>query len=87
MLWGAGGDGTAQMVLRQARQRLRDALQVRLNEGQRLGEVASNADLSALSATIMTFLNGISIERADGATKKELDAAIDMLLACWPGRQ
>lgn len=84
VLWGAGGNGAAQSVLRPVRARMRDALRGRLRAGQALGEIRPEVDVSAFAALIMTVLNGISVELADGATKEDLDAAISALLADWP---
>jgi AcrR family transcriptional regulator len=59
------------------------AVQERLARGQADGDVAPGADIGALAAYVMSMQYGLSLQARDGATRDQLDAVVDCMLAGW----
>lgn len=59
------------------------AVQERLARGQADGDMTSGADTAALAAYVMSVQYGLSLQARDGATRDELDAVVDCMLAGW----
>ena len=56
----------------------------RLKRAKREGDLPKDADPAALAGFIATVLQGMSVQAAGGATRKELRAIADMALRAWP---
>jgi len=55
----------------------------RLRQGVADGELPAGIDLEALANFCSTVLSGLSIQARDGASRAELQAAIDVTMAAW----
>lgn len=82
---GKGGD-TIKHYLQQWRVKARDQLRARILRAVHEGELARDVDASGLAAMVMVFLNGISVESADGVPEQELLSAVESFLSCWTWR-
>jgi AcrR family transcriptional regulator len=58
-------------------------LRKRLERGVESGELADGADLDAVAAFYFTFLQGLAHRARDGASRRELEAAVSGALAAW----
>jgi AcrR family transcriptional regulator len=58
-------------------------IQGRLERGVAEGDVPAGLDLAPLSSFYTAVLMGLSIRAHDGATREELDRAIDCAMAAW----
>ena len=56
----------------------------RLEQAKAEGELSSDADPSALARYISTVAQGMSVQAASGATRKDLDRIVDVALSAWP---
>lgn len=63
----------------------RAAFAARLQTGLEAGELAPGTDVEALAGFVDVVLAGMSARARDGATQAELEAAVDVALAAWPG--
>ncbi len=59
-------------------------LKARLERARAEGELASGADCAALARFVMTVAQGMAIQAKAGATRADLIAVIDHVLATWP---
>jgi AcrR family transcriptional regulator len=59
------------------------AVQERLARGQADGDVPPGAATGALAAYVMSVQYGLSLQARDGATREQLDAVVDCVLAGW----
>jgi len=57
----------------------------RLKRAKREGDLPADADPVALARFVSTVLQGMAVQAAGGATRKELRAIADMALKVWPG--
>jgi len=57
----------------------------RVRRGQSEGDVPRGADAAVIGGFYTTFLQGMSIQARDGATKKQLLAMVDSTIAAWDG--
>ena len=56
----------------------------RLKRAKREGDLPADADPAALARFITTILQGMAVQAAGDATRKELRAIADMALRAWP---
>ena len=61
------------------------AVAERLERGRADGDVPPGADTGALAAYVMSVQYGLSLHARDGATREQLDAVVDCVLAGWDG--
>jgi AcrR family transcriptional regulator len=59
------------------------AVRERLARGQAEGDVPPGADIDALAAYVMSVQFGMSVQARDGASREELSAVVDCLMAGW----
>lgn len=59
-------------------------LRTRLREAQKAGELPSSCDVARLAKYFTTVANGITVQAASGATRKELEAVAEVALGAWP---
>ena len=59
------------------------AVEERLVRGQAEGDVPPGADTGALAAYVMSVQYGLSLQARDGATREQLGAVVDCVLAGW----
>jgi AcrR family transcriptional regulator len=57
----------------------------RLKRAKREGDLPKDADPPALARFIATVLQGMSVQAAGGATRKELRGIANLALKAWPG--
>ncbi|HUU67388.1 MAG TPA: TetR/AcrR family transcriptional regulator [Methyloceanibacter sp.] len=60
------------------------AIRERLKQAQAEGELAADADPAALARYFSTVTQGMAIQAASGASRKELERIADMALRAWP---
>lgn len=70
--------------LSRLRQRSQQAMERRIEMAVRSGEIAPGTDAAALARFYATVLQGMSTQRVDGATRKELLATVDVAMRAWP---
>ena len=62
------------------------ALRRRLQRAKREGDLPKNADPAELSRYVMTVLQGMAVQGADGARPAQLRRVAQMALRAWPKR-
>lgn len=81
---GISSSGEAiKVYLQQWRAKARDQLRMRFARAINEGELAPATDAAAVAGMVMVFLNGISVESADGVPEQELLAAVEVFLSTW----
>lgn len=65
----------------------RDVIRDRVQRGQDEGDVPPRADVEALADFVDVVLSGMSSRARDGATRAQLDAIVDQLMAAWPSAE
>ncbi len=60
------------------------ALRARLQRAESEGALPDDADPAALARYVLTVVQGMSIQAASGATRKDLQKVADMALRAWP---
>lgn len=60
------------------------AIRERLKRAQAEGELAADADPAALARYFSTVIQGMAIQAASGASRKELERIAEMAMAAWP---
>jgi AcrR family transcriptional regulator len=70
--------------LSQLRDRARRAMQRRVERAIEEKELGAEVDPAALARFYATVVQGMSTQRVDGATKKELLATVAMAMRAWP---
>ena len=60
------------------------AIRARIERGLAEKDVAPHTDAAALTGLVATTLFGMSIKARDGASRADLEAIVDHLLAAWP---
>ncbi len=83
-LLGAPESEDVRRLLAQRRQAGEDELRLRIERGQREGDVPASIDPARMASFLTTVLQGMSVKAQDGASRAELEAAVDTALACWP---
>ncbi|MFT4112565.1 TetR/AcrR family transcriptional regulator [Silvibacterium sp.] len=66
------------------RQASEGRLRARLREGQKAGELPASCDVARLAKYFTTVANGITVQAASGASRKELEGVAEVALAAWP---
>lgn len=56
----------------------------RLRRAKAEGELPEDVDPAALARYVTTVAQGMSVQAAGGATRKELDRVVDLALGAWP---
>ena len=56
----------------------------RLKRAKREGDLPADADHAALARFVSTIMQGMSVQAAGGATRKELRAIAETALRAWP---
>ena len=79
-----GSEG-AQDYVRAWRLRAPDAIKARLKRAVAEGELDASVDIGAAATFYATFLHGLGVRAADGASRANLASAIDGAMAAWPG--
>jgi len=67
---------------RQATRKLRK----RLDEGKRKGELPATANTAAMAEYFTSVVTGLSVQAANGAAAKDLNAVLKMAMASWPSK-
>jgi AcrR family transcriptional regulator len=62
------------------------ALRRRLQRAKREGDLAKNADPAELARYVMTVLQGMAVQGADGASPDQLRRVAQVALRAWPKR-
>ncbi len=62
----------------------RSLIRERLKRAKREGDLPADADPAALARFVTTIMQGMSVQAAGGATRKELRAIADTALRAWP---
>lgn len=78
------GHASVREYLREQRDRLRKALQVRIKQAVKAGDLPQDTDIATSASLVLVFLNGISIETADGISEARLIKSVDAVMAHWP---
>ena len=60
------------------------ALRRRLQRAKREGDLAKNADPAELARYVMTVLQGMAVQGADGASRDQLRRVAQIALRAWP---
>jgi AcrR family transcriptional regulator len=60
------------------------AIRERLKRAKAAGELPADADLAALARYFSTVTQGMAIQAAGGASRKELERVADLALRAWP---
>jgi AcrR family transcriptional regulator len=80
---GAPENKSVRALMTRSRRAAMDALAERIRRGQAEGDVPATADAAAVAAFYTTFLQGMSIQARDGATKQQLLASVETAMAAW----
>jgi hypothetical protein len=87
---GGAGIGAEHVELRNFLQALRlkvaRTVEKRLKKAVEQGELVPDADAAALATLCMSVFSGLSVQAADGASKRKLHAGVAQLLAMIPFR-
>lgn len=70
-------------LLRNCRDEDRERLLGRIRAGIADGELPAELDAQRLASFMITVLYGLSIQARDGATRADMDAAVDMAMLAW----
>ena len=73
-----------QAELGQLRAVSRRRMQARLKRAIGEGELPAGTDAAALARFYTTIIQGMTTQRIDGATRKELQATAEMAMRAWP---
>jgi AcrR family transcriptional regulator len=60
------------------------ALRRRLNRAIKEGDLPADASAADLSCYVVTFIHGMAVQAASGATRKELRRVVQTALRVWP---
>jgi AcrR family transcriptional regulator len=89
LVMGIAGAGDHAQCLRDElsarRAKAQDAIRERLKRAQAEGDLPSDADPAALARYVSTVTQGMSIQAAGGASRKDLERVAEMALRAWPG--
>lgn len=69
--------------LRHLRMRRQRAIQRRLERSVEEGELPGDLDSGAVASFYTTVVDGLAIHARDGASRKDLDFAVDWAMAAW----
>jgi AcrR family transcriptional regulator len=71
--------------LQSIRRQTPNVLKQRLKRGVREGDLPASADIAAIASFYATVLHGLAVRAGDGASRKDLMAAVDGAMAAWDG--
>jgi hypothetical protein len=83
-LVGADTAGSARLETRDRRNRLREAIQERLERALREDDLPQGADPASLARYLVVVMRGMAVEAAGGAGATELNEIVDVALTAWP---
>jgi AcrR family transcriptional regulator len=83
-LVGSDTAGSARRETRDRRNRLREAIQARLERALREDDLPQGADPAALARYLVAVMRGMAVEAAGGADATELNEIVDVALTAWP---
>jgi AcrR family transcriptional regulator len=83
-LVGSDTAGSARRETRDRRNRLREAIQERLERALREDDLPPGADPAALARYLVAVMRGMAVEAAGGADAAELNEIVDVALTAWP---
>ena len=66
------------------RDQARTILQQRLRRAKKEGDLSPDADPAALARYLMTVVNGMAVQGAGGASRKDLRRVAEIALQSWP---
>ena len=66
------------------RRRNREVVRDRILRGRDAGDMPGSTDVEALADLVDVVIAGMSSRARDGATRGQLDAMVDQLMAGWP---
>jgi len=61
-------------------------LQARLRKAQKSGELPAEVNCAALAKYVSTMVQGIAVQGAGGASRRELKAVVEVAMGAWPGK-
>ena len=82
---GAPENKSVRALMTRSRRHAMSVFADRIRRGQAEGDVPKGADAMAMAMFYTTLVQGMSIQARDGATKKQLLAAVEAALAVWDG--
>lgn len=82
---GAPENKSVRALMGKTRRAAMDVLAGRIRRGIAEGDVPAGTDAMTMAAFYTTFLQGMSIQARDGATKKQLLASAEMAMVAWDG--
>lgn len=82
---GAPENKTVRALMTASRQAAMQGFAERIRRGQAEGDVPAKADAMAMAAFYATLVQGMSIQARDGATKQQLLATVEAVIAAWDG--
>ena len=77
--------GLKTLVLERGR-RAKEAIVARMKRASDEGDLPANVDPEALTNYLYAMLQGMSVQAGAGATREELGATIETVMAMWPSR-
>jgi AcrR family transcriptional regulator len=83
-LVGSGAAGSPHRETRDRRNRLREAIQERLESALRENDLPQSADPAALARYLVAVMRGMAVEAASGADAAQLNEIVDVALTAWP---
>jgi AcrR family transcriptional regulator len=88
MVQGALACGEAAESIRQALVTRRaaglDLIRKRLEQAKRAGDLPPNTDCTDLARYVTTVIQGLGVQAAGGATRKQLESVAEMAMRAWP---
>ena len=82
---GEEAEGIREEVLERGR-RAKEAIVARMKRASDEGDLPANVDPEALTNYLYAMLQGMSVQAGAGATREELGATIETVMAMWPSR-
>lgn len=70
--------------LTSARTRNREAIRDRIQRGREAGDLHQDIDPETMADLVDVVIAGMSARARDGATREQLDATVDLVIASWP---
>lgn len=80
---GAPENKSVRALMSKTRRSAMEMLAGRIRRGMAEGDVPAGTDAATMAAFYTTFLQGMSIQARDGATKKQLLASAEAAIAAW----
>ncbi len=82
----ACGDTSVRKEVAERRAAAEVALRRRLQRAKREGDLPKNVDPTELARYVMTVLQGMAVQGADGASSDQLRRVAQVALRAWPKR-